>query len=360
MSVVYEKIDRDLKKRKKDVMFSPSMLNDLDETERKDVEKRIVLLCLYGETACFKYLSFLKYYSPKEIFNEENLSKLPINKQVSILKVLFVNTNDNEYLNRLLKLSSIYLEAYSELVLMYHDGKYNNNIKESMFDILKKLSFKNPKYYNIFKIIDSENTNTFNNDLKFSDIEQKMQHSAGNVTLKSITGKELTRDDIASLVEYSNSSSETPFVDNFDDYYEKDGVIIKFVSSKDKAYKLVNNTWIYSDEATIQLKANKECYPRKYNFYENFPYEGENKASNLFNNFKDCKYIRLSDNRISKVDLKNNTIYVFNEEDKCWQEIPSLYADYCYGNISYSEIQFEDNYPIAEKKRVNEVNSDDI
>ena len=349
MSVAYEKIDKDLKKSRKDVMFPSSLLDELDESERKDVEKRIVLLCLYGETACFKYLGSLKYVLPKEIFTIENLSKLPASKQCSILKLLFSQTNDIEYLNRLLKIATIHLEAYSELVFMYLNGEYSESIKARMFEILQQFSTKNPNYYHLFKVIDSDKT--IDQNIRFTDLEQKMQQKAGDVTLKTITGKELTAEDIAAMVNYKNSSDKKTFVDEFDDYYEKDGIIIKFVSSKDKAFILTNDTWVYSKDATEQLKANKECYPRKYNYYEKFPYEDEKTAADLLDDSGKFKYIKLSDSRTAKVDLGNHRFYVFDEENKCWSEIPSLYTDYCYGNIMYSEVEFEDNYPIEEKKK---------
>lgn len=55
-------------------------------------------------------------------------------------------------------------------------------------------------------------------------------------------------------------------------------------------------------------------------------------------------------NRTAKVDLDEHIFYVLDEAAKCWKEIPSLYTDYCYGNIMCSEIEFNDEYPIEEKK----------
>ena len=274
MSTAYDKIDKDLKKSRKDVMFPSSLLDELNEDERKDVENRVVSLCLYGESACFKYLGSLKYVNTKDLFTIENLTKLPVSKQSCILKILLSRTNDIEYLNRLLKLATICLEAYSELVFMYLNGEYSDSIKDRMFEILKQFSTKNPNYYHLFKVIDPDKT--IDQNIKFTDLEQKMQQSGDEVTLKTITGKELTAEDIEAMINYNNSDDKKTFVDDFDDYYEKDDMIIKFVESKDCAYVLTNNIWVYSKEATEQLKANKECYPRKYNYYENFPYEGEN------------------------------------------------------------------------------------
>ena len=349
MSVAYDKIDKDLKKSRKDVMFPSSLLDELDENERKDVENRVVSLCLDGETACVKYLGYLKYVVSKDIFTLENLSKLPVEKQCSILKFLFSNTNDVEYLNRLLKIATIYIEAYSELVFMYLNGEYSNSIKARIFEILKQFSTKNPTYYHVFKVIDTDKT--IDQNIKFTDLEQKKQQKSVDVTLKTITGKELTADDIAAMVAYKKNSEKKTFVDEFDDYYEKDGVIIKFVSSKEKAYILSNGFWVYSKEDTEKLKANKEYYPRRYNYYENFPYKKEETATDLLNSPGNCKYMKLSDNRTAKVDLDEHKFYVLNEESKFWKEIPSLYTDYCYGNVICSEIEFNDEYPIEEKKK---------
>lgn len=349
MSVAYDKIDKDLKKSRKDVMFPSSLLDELDENERKDVERRIALLCLDGETACFKYLGSLKYIATKDIFTIENLSKLPVEKQCSILKKLFTGTNDVEYLNRLLKIATIYIEVYSELVFMYLNGEYSDSIKARMFEILKQYSTKNPNYYHVFKTIDTDKT--IDQNIKFTDIELKEQQNVGEITLKTITGKELTADDVAAMVAYKNNPEKKTFVDEFDDYYEKDGVIIKFVSSKEKAYILSNGFWVYSEEATEKLKANKEYYPRRYNYYENFPYKKEETATDLLNSPGNCKYMKLSDNRTAKVDLDEHKFYVLNEESKFWKEIPSLYTDYCYGNVICSEIEFNDEYPIEEKKK---------
>ena len=340
-SSAYKKIKKDLNSWNKDVMFPISLLDELEEQERREIEKEIISMCLNGVYGCNKFLSYIKYSSVIDIFTLENMSRLPINAQGKILERLFLDTNNTVYLNRLLVLSTESVDVYFELVLMYYNNKYNEKIKDKVFDILKSMALNNPKYGKKFKFIDP----SIDVDLKDEHIKEEIPKDTKKitVTLKTITGEPVTQKTIDAIKEY-NKQPHHQSIGTTDIYYEKDNQLIKYVTTEKQAYVLIHKKWRYSQEYTNQINMDSNSIPRKYNVYENYPYEKDMKA--IFDD--NITYIEIYGKTIAKVDNANCRSYIFDPESKTWREELGIYVDYVHGNVVAKEIPFDDIYPIGE------------
>ena len=71
MSDAYIKIKNNLEKKRRDYLFPSSLLDELEDNERREIEEIIIKLCLLGDRSCFQYIDHLKVFNPEEIFNEE-------------------------------------------------------------------------------------------------------------------------------------------------------------------------------------------------------------------------------------------------------------------------------------------------
>ena len=115
MSATYDKIIKCLNKTRRDYLFPPSDLNKLDNDERKNVEERIIKLCLLGDRACFQYIDYLVMFKPKDVFNDDTLKDVSVTKRAFIYKRLYYLTKDYSYIVELYELAKKDINAYSIL-----------------------------------------------------------------------------------------------------------------------------------------------------------------------------------------------------------------------------------------------------
>ena len=148
MSATYDKIIKCLNKTRRDYLFPPSDLNKLDNDERKNVEERIIKLCLLGDRACFQYIDYLVMFKPQDVFNDDTLKDVSVTKRAFIYKRLYYLTKDYSYIVELYELAKKDINAYSILTLMYYDGDID---REDMYPSLLRLSTISEEYKMMFE-----------------------------------------------------------------------------------------------------------------------------------------------------------------------------------------------------------------
>ena len=148
MSATYDKIIKCLNKSRRDDLFPPSDLNELDNEERKNVEERIIKLCLLGDKACFQYIDYLVMFKPQDVFNDDSLKNISSTKRAFIYKRLYYLTKDYSYIVELYELAKKDINAYSILTLMYYNGDFD---KDNMYPSLLRLSTISEDYKMMFE-----------------------------------------------------------------------------------------------------------------------------------------------------------------------------------------------------------------
>ena len=149
MSDAYKIINESFKLVRRDVLFSPSLLDQLTYEERNEVEEKIVKYCFLGDKASFKYIPYLKTKNLKEVFSESAMSKVSIDNRVLIYKILFETTGNKVYLTYLYDLAKIDLNAYSLLTLSYMNSKEEY---KDLYYSLERLSYISEQHKNMFDV----------------------------------------------------------------------------------------------------------------------------------------------------------------------------------------------------------------
>ena len=148
MKNVYERVNNNLNESKRDVSFSPNLLNELDDEERMTVEEKIVYLCLNGDSTSFQFIPHLKTINIEENFTEEKINKLNPYKKALIYKELYNRYKNNIYIKNIINLSSEDIKVYSLLTIMF----INNELPIEYRDELKNIAdnSSNEMYRNMF------------------------------------------------------------------------------------------------------------------------------------------------------------------------------------------------------------------
>lgn len=157
MPETYERINKDLHKLRRDVSFDTSLLNSLSDEERKNVEEKIVKLCLSGDKSCFKYIDHLKFYDPKEVFTDDNMIRLEPSKKSLILRKMYELTENDEYLNKMIDIASQDMETYTSLLIMYDDKILDAKRQDYLGRKLKEFAQGDDEHKKMFKSILGEN-----------------------------------------------------------------------------------------------------------------------------------------------------------------------------------------------------------
>ncbi len=137
MSNAYITIDNWFNKRIKDVMFSPKLLDELDDEERKKVEEKLIDCIFQGVKISYQYIKYLKTFNIDDVFTDEKMKELDERNRIIIYNELYKVTKDNKYLNILLDLAKTNYNAYSFLTFIYMS--YEGD-KVSLYQELEKLS----------------------------------------------------------------------------------------------------------------------------------------------------------------------------------------------------------------------------
>ncbi len=148
MSEAYNIINKSLNKTRRDYLFPPHLLDELEENERREIEGKIIKYCLLGDSVCFQYISHLKYYN-LDIFNDENMKNITTTKRALIYKRLYYLTKNNDYISKLYEIAKVDINAYSILTLIYQDDDID---KVTLYTLLEKLSTLSDDYKKMFDI----------------------------------------------------------------------------------------------------------------------------------------------------------------------------------------------------------------
>lgn len=151
---LYEKMIKSFDNVRGDYHFSPELLNQLSEPERRDIEKRIIIRCLNGDTSFFSHIMYLKYYNPTRIFSLKFINSLDSFDRIRIVKYLYNMSKNPVYIEYLLNLSLYDVDAYSMLTLMYEDNEINPEYYDRLLDICNSITTDNrEKYIKMFQRI---------------------------------------------------------------------------------------------------------------------------------------------------------------------------------------------------------------
>lgn len=180
-----------------------------------------------------------------------------------------------------------------------------------------------------------------------------------------LSGKRMTKEAADAIIEYNkNKASHPAFIPSDYIYYIYKEKTIKYDFVNHKAYLLSDNEWEYSAELTQLLMNNPNALERKYNVFENYPISQRETTEKVVqppsnnqvlnsqnfqpNNSNQIKYIKLINGDIAKVNEDNMTFYILDLSTKSWQSKPALFSEFEYGNLSYTNIEFDDIYPNQE------------
>ena len=130
MSNILEKINDSFNDPRRDTSFDPNLLDELEEKDRKDVESKIIQLCLYGDRVSYQYIPYLDMYDPKDVFNDETLEVLKPFDRALIYKSAYLGSLDEYYLDKIIDLSKEDVNSYSMFTLMCMDNLLNDDYKE--------------------------------------------------------------------------------------------------------------------------------------------------------------------------------------------------------------------------------------
>lgn len=95
---IYKSIDSLFYSKKPEINFDESLLDQLDENERKDIEAKIVRLCQHGYEDCYKYIPYLKYEDIENKLDFEYLKRFSSLTKLKAFYYLLMKTKDSKYM----------------------------------------------------------------------------------------------------------------------------------------------------------------------------------------------------------------------------------------------------------------------
>lgn len=187
-----------LYQRRRDYSFPTSALDELNDDERKEIERMIIEYSLQGDTFLFDHLSSLKFYDISEVFNKDVLNSFPSDKRHRIIDILYIKTRDNIYIDYLLELAlQGDINAFSALTLWYEDGKIDHLYCEKIVEIFEKVSDTHPNKVYFSRMlkrigVDKEYVIPMNEKLVLnSDILEKEELFPVRCVLKQLNSREI-------------------------------------------------------------------------------------------------------------------------------------------------------------------------
>lgn len=149
MATAYEIIKNSFNKTKRDISFPPSLLSELSDEQRREVEGIIVDLCLHGDRVSYQYIGELKFYNPEEVFVPQSMEGITPYDQSTIYKILYDKFGKPEYFARILTNADTDINTYSMLSLIYCDSKEKD---PNLYSELKSRADNSELHSAIFKV----------------------------------------------------------------------------------------------------------------------------------------------------------------------------------------------------------------
>ncbi len=135
----FEEIKKDIRNLNSDSLFDPTLLEDLEFEERKQIEYEIMLNIIQGNSKYYKYIPYLKCFDAGENYLKySGVYRLSRN---SAIKIYIESCKKNNDFNRILELARLYSdndEVRKELITMIHSNFFGETEKELVKRLIDK------------------------------------------------------------------------------------------------------------------------------------------------------------------------------------------------------------------------------
>ena len=144
MSEAYEIIKKDFTQTKKDLLFQPELLTQLEDNEKREIESLIINEAKLGNISSFKYLPYLDYRLISEELTKEAINKFPNSVKAEICSYLYPITKLYTYVDTLTSIAYHDPEVFHTLIKMYkvmEEGRVKEETGKTIFHIQKTNGF---------------------------------------------------------------------------------------------------------------------------------------------------------------------------------------------------------------------------
>lgn len=152
MSIIFERINNEFKKNRRDLEFSYEDLDNLTFEERKIIEEQIINSIKMGDDTSYKYIPYLKIYNPEDNLKNKDLASLPLYDQADIYYYLYTKSKSSLYIDKIISLAKKDPEVYSMLTYLYATNKIGKELADDTFCEIIKLSKNNDVYSEIYDV----------------------------------------------------------------------------------------------------------------------------------------------------------------------------------------------------------------
>ena len=142
----YEYLKGELTKQKTDLMFKPERLDELSDTERKEIELLIVEECKRGNITSFPYIPYLKTVVVNADIPRDVIRNFPDLQKAQICRYMFKATKLYLYVDLILEVADHSPEAFSILIQMYKEME-EGRVKAQTGKQLKRIQETNGAVY---------------------------------------------------------------------------------------------------------------------------------------------------------------------------------------------------------------------
>jgi len=140
MNETYDYLKMELTKQKKDLMFSPELLDQLNDDERREIENLILEECRKGNITSFSYIPYLKNKNYISEIPRKIIKKFPDLQKAQICRYLYDASKLYMYVDMLLEIAQSNPQVYSILIQIYkdmEDGRAKDETGKIIFRIQK-------------------------------------------------------------------------------------------------------------------------------------------------------------------------------------------------------------------------------
>lgn len=160
MSEIYKKIMDSFNQRKREIDFSPQLLDDLSVNERTKIESMLLMYCQNGADDVLKYLPFVKTINVRSYLNDDILNKMDNIFRNKIYCYFYIMYKNLDYLNKV-NTNFIDVSCAKLLYECYKESKGDASVYLFCRDIFSKYNYKSflKKLDSYKNIISTQNDN---------------------------------------------------------------------------------------------------------------------------------------------------------------------------------------------------------
>ena len=148
----YEFIKKQLESGRQELSFNASSLSDLSLEKRKEIEEKILNLCLMQNKTAFEYIPYIKTIDVEKYFDE--IDYFSINNKNLVYLFLYFKTKNYTYLNKI-DYKEIDIDMFT--IMVKFQKQHSNDHK--LFDIILDIISLHPQYSRIYNAIHSNDKN---------------------------------------------------------------------------------------------------------------------------------------------------------------------------------------------------------